>query len=64
MNESASKAKTKPADRKKVSSEPRFSIEAFANRVASKAVHDYLKVKRNRARNKVAARSRTANRVK
>jgi hypothetical protein len=41
---------------------PQFNLTAFAHQIASKAVHDYLVKKRNRARNKVAARSRQANR--
>jgi hypothetical protein len=41
---------------------PQFNMAAFAHRLGSQIIHDYNQKKRNRRRNKVAARSRTVNR--
>ena len=41
---------------------PQFDLSAFAHRLGSQIIHDYNQKKRNRRRNKVAARSRTVNR--
>jgi hypothetical protein len=64
MNEGTnSKAKETTPAKRKVGA-PQFNMAAFAHRLGSQVIHDYKKKQRSRAKNKVAARSRTANRGK
>ena len=58
-----SKAKETTPAKRKVGA-PQFDLAAFAHRLGSQVIHDYKKKGRSRAKSKVAARSRTANRGK